>query len=226
MFPTLANNDKRTRVGDYNQVTSSNETEKNKLPEINKKINMDKLTDIFEKLEVDERRLPTITREQQLILDIFEGYDDSEFHSMLYENESSMKSILSLFSSKGYDLHKMTPLELKQLTGYIDREREPWKWNFLLQIISCIMLPDFCYGSDKMDVEYDGNKKRLFSDTNNEDDRTPQISTDDANNPRRKLRSRYNPGNTRIIGSGKKKSKKSRHNSKSKRNKTRRRKTI
>ena len=199
------NNNKQTQ----NVVRSSTFGKQDKLPEINK---TNRLEAIFKKLDLRDDEVVSGTndvnktsKEHQLILEVFEEYDDSDFHSEFYQDESSMKIILSLFSRKGYDLNRMSPSELGLLTDYIDRKKEPWKRNFLLQLISCQLHPDFCYG----------DLKRKRDDDDDDDD-------DDEN-------SVYNPNRTRRrrVDAGKKKSKKSRRNrKKTKRNKTRRRKTV
>jgi hypothetical protein len=86
-----------------------------------------------------------LSREQQLILKIFSEYDDGEFHSMFYEDKASMQNSLRLFSKKGLYLDAMPPEELYEMSKHIDREKEPWKWNFLLQLASCKISPKDCF---------------------------------------------------------------------------------
>jgi hypothetical protein len=86
-----------------------------------------------------------LSREQQLILKIFSEYDDGEFHSMFYEDKASMQNSLRLFSKKGFYLDTMPPEELYEMSKHIDREKEPWKWNFLLQLASCKISPQDCF---------------------------------------------------------------------------------
>jgi hypothetical protein len=86
-----------------------------------------------------------LSREQQLILKIFSEYDDSEFHSMFYEDKASMQNSLRLFSKRGFYLDAMPPEELYEISKHIDREKEPWKWNFLLQLASCKISPKDCF---------------------------------------------------------------------------------
>lgn len=113
-----------------------------KLPSI--KSNIDDLIGKINTLKIED---DSTSKEQQLVLRIFNEYDDSEFHTMFYADEDSMKDILRLFSKKGIYLDTMTTRELSEIKNKIDKTESPWKWNFIMQLISCKVSPKDCYVS-------------------------------------------------------------------------------
>jgi hypothetical protein len=115
-----------------------------------------------------------------------------------------MTDTLTPFTNKKIFLREMTTNQLSQIRSKINRERFPWKVNFLFQLTFCKLRSEDCF--PKYDPSQTVGIKR---DVNDDDDH-------DHDGPKR----------TRGEKGGKKKSKKSRRNrKKSKSKKTLKRKT-
>ena len=121
------------------------------------------IDDLIGKINTLKIEDDSTSKEQQLILRIFDEYDDSEFHSMFYNDESSMKDILRLFSRRGIYIDSMTTGELYEIKNKINKTESPWKWNFIMQLISCKVSPKDCYVAPEKipakKMRYEGGKR-------------------------------------------------------------------